>query len=441
MGSLLSRIAWRLLVIGVTLAAGLFVLGWVGVGQAHTGAAPQVTSAPPPPSTGPIPVQLDGTRSEAKGNDLGYGAGDDAAGSRQAAFCNPLDVSCLAQAALSAILTPVTQTLTAFCDAVLGNIAAALSGPASPSAMRVATSPTISPSSNAPVGQGQGAGAAAALSFNFLTQTPLCFSTLYSPCAPTALDGAIAPLSAWTQMVAFSALSLLLVVSGLGISLGQQAGWRVQGVAELLPRLVLTFLAAWMAPAIVQVAIDLNNLLCQGALQTTPIGTLATQIGNLANPAVPTSNLLVLLFLLAATVMAILLIGQMALRLAFVALLGALAPLGLFCFGLPLTSGWGRLWTQQFSLAVFLQFVQVAALALGGALLVALSAPTTALFAGVPDATPIVESLLLIMLFYLAFRLPAMMQASALRHAVTEVNQATVQILEGAGEALALLVA
>jgi hypothetical protein len=356
---------------------------------------------------------------------------------KQAVTCNPLDVTCLAQAALSALLAPVTQTLTAFCDTVLKNVATAFSTPATASISVRTSAPVISIQGNTPAGQGQ----AAAISFNFLTQTPLCFSTVYSSCAPSALDGAIAPFTGWTQAVATSALALLLVVGGLGISLGQQAGWRVQGVSQLIPRLALTALAAWIAPSIVQVCIDLNNLLCQGALQTAQIGTLATQIGNLADPGIPSTNLLVLLFLVAVTVMAILLIGQMGLRLAFVALLGGLASLGLLCFGLPLTSGWGRLWMQQFSLAVFVQFLQVATLALGGALLVALSSPTATLFAGIVDATPIVQSILLIMLFYLAVRLPTMISTYAARHVTNEVTNATMQTLEGAGELLALLVA
>lgn len=357
---------------------------------------------------------------------------------KQVVTCNPLDVTCLSQAALTALLAPVTQTLTAFCDTVLKNVATALSTPATTSTARI-PAPVISIQGNTPTGQGQGQ--AAAISFNFLTQTPLCFSTVYSSCAPSALDGAIAPFTGWTQAVATSALALLLVVGALGISLGQQAGWRVQGVSQLIPRLALTALAAWIAPSIVQVCIDLNNLLCQGALQTAQVGTLATQIGNLADPGVPSANLLVLLFLVAVTVMAILLIGQMGLRLAFVALLGGLASLGLLCFGLPLTSGWGRLWMQQFSLAVFVQFLQVATLSLGGALLVALSAPTATLFAGITDATPIVQSILLIMLFYLAVRLPTMISTYAARHVTHEVTNATMQTLEGAGELLALLVA
>src|SRR5579875_2956979 len=409
----------RVLLLSVTLVAGLLVLGLspaallagkTALSQPQEGAMPSSSAL----SHRAPAINLAGT------GESGYGAGDALAGQRVAS-CSPLDTPCLAQAALSAILTPAMENLTTFSQTLLTNVAT-----------------TLRSASGPPTGQGQGHGATAPLSFNFLTQTPLCFSTLYSACTPSALDGAIAPLTAWTQTVAASALSLLLVIGGLGISLGQQAGWRVQGGAELLPRLVLTALAAWMAPSIVQVAIDLNNLLCQGALQVAHIETLATQVGNLTN-STGTSNLLVLLFLLAATVMAILLIGQMGLRLAFVALLGALAPLGLFCFGLPLTSGWGRLWMQQFSLAVFVQFVQVAALALGGALLVALSAPTTALFANVQDATPIVESILLVMLLYLAMRIPTMLSTYAARHVTREGSAATMETLEGAGALLTML--
>src|SRR5579883_2698935 len=371
MHSLRIPIVRRLLLLAVTLFAALLVLGLSPASFETPAGLSQAGQAPPSFALSHPALSMRGKLSVT--GESGYGAGDDAAGSRQAAFCNPLDTTCLAQAALSAILTPVIRTLTAFCDAVLSNVAAALSAPAPGPGSRLArvgqrsvTTPmaqTQIQTQTQVQGQGQGPTTAAPgpLSFNFLTQTPLCFSTLYSPCAPSALDGAIAPFSGWTRAVAFAALALLLALGGFGLSLGQQAGWRVQGVSQLIPRLVLTALAAWMAPSIVQVGIDLNNLLCQGALQVAQIGILATQIRNLANPANPTSNLLVLLFLLAATVMALLLIGQMALRLAFVALLGALAPLGLFCFGLPLTSGWGRLWMQQFSLAVFVQFVPGAA--------------------------------------------------------------------------------
>jgi hypothetical protein len=423
MHAVLTRIVGRVLWLAVTLCAGLLVLGLSPAAHLSGGktplSLPQEVSSMPSSSVllfdrAPA-INLAGT------GESGYGAGDTLTSAetlengQRTTSCSPLDTPCLAQAALSAILAPMVQNLTTFCDTLLTNVASALMS----------------------VGQGQGHGAAP-LSFNFLTQTPLCFSTLYSACAPSALDGAIAPFTHWAQTVAASALALLLVIGGIGISLGQQAGWRVQGVAELLPRLVLTFLAAGLAPSIVQVAIDLNNLLCQGALQVAHIETLASQVGNLTN-STGTSNLLVLLFLLAATVMAILLIGQMGLRLAFVALLGALAPLGLFCFGLPLTSGWGRLWMQQFSLAVFVQFVQVAALALGGALLIALSAPTTALFANVQDATPIVESILLVMLLYLALRIPTMLSTYATPHVTREVSAATMETLEGVGALLSML--
>jgi hypothetical protein len=419
MHAVLTRIVQRILLLAVTLCTGLVLLAWSPASLdasgrlVHPGGGPRVVlsqSAPRMLSVSSVPLR----------GASGFGAGDAAGAAQRAASCSPLDTPCLAQAALSAILMPVVENLTTFCETLLTNVATALT-------------PTAGP----PVGQGNGT---APLSFNFLTQTPLCFSTLYSTCAPSALDGAIAPLDHWTQTVAASALALLLVVGGLAISLGQQVGWRVQGVSQLIPRLVLTALAAWMAGAIVQVAIDLNNLLCQGALQVAHIETLAAQIDTLTSPTTPTGNPpLVLFFLLAATVMALLLIGQMALRLAWVSLLGALAPLGLLCFGLPLTSGWGRLWMQQFSLAVFVQFLQVATLSLGGALLVALSAPTTTLFAGVTDATPIVESLLLIMLLYLALRIPTMLVGYAASHVTREVSATTMETLEGVGALLTML--
>jgi hypothetical protein len=431
MRSLLCQIVRRILFIGASLAVGLFVLGFAWPANSGVSQLQLMTSSPLLASTWQTPVHPDGTLPGTKGNDVGYGAGDSAVSSSQASICNPLDVACLAQAALTAILTPVTQTLTTFCDTVLKNVAAVLASPASASAS------VMTATANGTTGKSNSVQAASG-SLNFLTQTPLCFSMVYSACTPTALDATIATFTGWTQVVASSVLTFMVVVGGFSIIIGQQMGLRVQGVSQLIPRIALTSLAAWVSPSIVQAFIDLNNLLCQGALQAAQISGLAAQISNLANPS---ANLLVLLFLVAVTLMAILLIGQMALRLAFVTLLGALGPLGLLCFALPQTLGWGRLWMQQFSLAVFIQFVQVAALALGGALLVALSTPTAALFAGVPDATPIVGSFLLIMLFYLAFRLPTMIQASALRHAVAEVNHATVQTIEGAGELLALLVA
>ncbi len=458
--SLLLRL-WHLLLFSSMLAVGLLIIGgptFFSLGHSNIDVfqLPVGRLSAPVPSTlslvslhendsvvsSTVALVATGTRNTLN-NERGAGAGDSFVSTMQQnqkslAGCLPLDMTCLTQAAFSAILTPITQTITAFCDAVLQNIAHALAPSvvsASPPAQGIgAVKPALGR-------QGLGAGQGATLSFNFLTQTPLCFSTTYSTCAPSAFDATVAPLTRWAQMVVASALALLLVVGGFCIIIGQQVGWSVQGVAQLLPRVALCALAAFIAPSIVQVFIDLNNLLCQGVLQAAQITSLATIINMLSNPLNGGGGGIELLFLLAVVIVALLFIGQMALRLAFVTLLGALAPLGLLCFALPFTQGWGRLWMQQLSLTIFVQFLQVTTLALGGALLAALSAPTTTLFIGVPNATPIVESILLLMLFYLAFRLPTMLPAYAARHVTSDANNATMQTLEGAGELLALLVA
>jgi cellulose synthase/poly-beta-1,6-N-acetylglucosamine synthase-like glycosyltransferase len=59
----------------------------------------------------------------------------------------------------------------------------------------------------------------------------------------------------------------------------------------------------------------------------------------------------------------------MLVRLALLFLLIVLAPLGMLCFGLPQTQGYGRLWTSTFAVTLFVQFFQVVTLALGGMLI------------------------------------------------------------------------
>ena len=412
----------RMALVGLFLATGLLVVG-------HPPTQPPEPR--PPVQAAPAPAPSNGATS-------GYGAGATAATSLHSAApalaeegavpadCGITNIPGCAQAALSAILAPITQTILVFCDAVLKNLAAALTAPATATAL--------------PPAHGGDAAVSAQTSFNFLTQTPLCFSTVYSACRATQVDGAIATVTGWTQLVVSWALVFLIVVGGLTFMLGTQMGMRVHGVAELIPRVALTFLAAWMAPAIVQAFIDLDNLLCQGVLQAAQISGFASNLAQLA--ASPTfASFLSLLFLIMASVMVVLLIGQMALRLGFVALLGGLAPLGLFCFALPQTLGWGKLWMQQFSMAVFIQFVQVAALALGGSLMAALAVPTTTLFGGVPDAATIVGSILLTMMLYLTFKLPTMIQSYAGRYVTTDINRATMQTLEGVGELVAAVAA
>lgn len=85
-----------------------------------------------------------------------------------------------------------------------------------------------------------------------------------------------------------------------------------------------------------------------------------------------------------------------------------LAPLGLFCFGLPQTQTYGRLWAANFALTVFVQFFQVVTLALGGMLATYVSA--TGFFGWGQDMTSLFVSIAVI---YLVLRIPSMVRTSA----------------------------
>ena len=399
------RILTRVLLVGAFLATGLFVLG-------HGMSA----------STPPAALHTPAGQALPQAQGPGLGAGEAAAAPARAAIpagCGIFDVTCLAQEALAAILAPVTSTLTTFISSVLTNLAHALSP--SHAGARAAVYPADS------------------ASLNFLTQTPLCFVSFLTGCnTQDPLDVTLGQFVTWAQSVAGAALAFVVVIGGFNLLLGRQMGMRVHDLSELLPRVILTYLSAVSAPLIVQAFIVFNNLLCQSALQVLNLGSFIGLLSGLASPN-PAGNWLALLFVIAVAVMAVLLIGQMAFRLALVALLGCLSPIGFLCFALPQTLSWGRLWLGQFSLAVFIQFVQVAALALGGALLAALATQTASFFVGIPDGTTIVAAILLIVLFYLAFRLPTMIQAYAGRYVTNDLNRATVETLAGAGELLAAL--
>ena len=394
------RILTRVLLVGAFLATGLFVLG-------HGMSA----------STPPAALHTPAGQALPQAQGPGLGAGEAAAAPARAAIpagCGIFDVTCLAQEALAAILAPVTSTLTTFISSVLTNLAHALSP--SHAGARAAVYPADS------------------ASLNFLTQTPLCFVSFLTGCnTQDPLDVTLGQFVTWAQSVAGAALAFVVVIGGFNLLLGRQMGMRVHDLSELIPRVILTYLAAVFAPLIVQAFISFNNLLCLSALATVNLGGFTGMLSALAAPAAP-FNWLALLFVIAAVVMAVLLLGQMAFRLALVALLGCLAPIGLLCFALPQTLSWGRLWLQQFSLAVFIQLVQVVALALGGMLLAALATATASFFGGVTDGTAIVQALLLIVLFYLAFRLPTMIQAYSGRYVTNDLNRATVETLEGVGQ-------
>lgn len=335
----------------------------------------------------------------------GLGAGGVASAPKRAqqeahpAGCGWLDVTCWATSALTAILLEGANPLQQFDQGVVGGFGQSLEAN------------------------------------NFLTQTPLCVSTLFGCDLTQPIDVTLRTFIAWSQLVASAALGLIVVIGGFNIMLGRQMGMNVHDLSALIPRVILTFLAAWVAPMIVQAFIELNNALCRGVFALLTTSVFATLLNSLVQTGF-SDGWLVFVFLVILSLMALLLAGQMLFRLAFCTFLAGLAPIGFLCFALPQTLGWGRLWLRNFSVTIFVQFLQVAMLAVGGSMLSAIVALAAPVFGSLQNANLILEIVLSIILLYLTIRLPGMLLGWALRTTADQVGTATMASVGEAAQAV-----
>ena len=271
---------------------------------------------------------------------------------------------------------------------------------------------------------------------DFVTQTPLCLSNFLG-CDPSPpLDQTLLTFLGWGQTVAEAALAFIIVIGGFNLMLGRQMGTSVYDLSEFIPRVVLTFLAAIVSPLIIQAFISLNNVLCQGVMSLFTFTALTNILVNLLSTGF-SDGWIIFLFLVVVGIMLLLLIGQMLARLAFAAFLSALGPLGLLCFALPQTLFWGRLWLRQFSLTIFVQFLQIAMLCLGGALLSDIVKLASPLFANVNDAQVMLEAMLATALLWLTLRLPGMVREWAMRGVSDRAGQAATGAVSGAASYVA----
>jgi hypothetical protein len=264
---------------------------------------------------------------------------------------------------------------------------------------------------------------------NVITYTPICVFNL-NGCqvgGTQSLDGALLTFMQWASFtVDAAALVVMLIIIGYNVMLGNQLGLSVFGVAESIPRVALAFLAAALSPMIVQVFIDLGNALCLGALETGMYGSLTAIIIGLIGTGF-TDGFLIWLFIVVLLLMNLLVAWQMIVRLAFLAFLCAVAPLGLLCLALPQTLAWGRLWLSNFTITVFVQFLQVALLALGGMMASSIIALSATLFGNLPTGRIILTIMLTIALFMLVLRLPGMLRTWALSGVSNQAGQAIPQ--------------
>ncbi len=189
---------------------------------------------------------------------------------------------------------------------------------------------------------------------NFITQTPPSL---------TYQNDDIRGLYGTMRGAANAALALITTVGALNGLLRPHFGLRYHSLSAFVPRLLVGALLVNTALWWVQFAIDVNNALAASIGHATPPNWNSL---NGAHQAL-TDIVLGLVYV----VVGLLLLLQMLMRLAWIDVLLVVSPLAAACWVLPQTQGWAQSWNEQFTGAVFTQFVQVVALKLGGMLLVA----------------------------------------------------------------------
>ena len=269
-----------------------------------------------------------------------------------------------------------------------------------------------------------------ATSFGFMFSTPSALT--YGPDATV-----INHLQTWMQMLTDSALTLFLIIGGYRAMFGEYKSFR-----EFLPKLLVAAVVANFCHPILDQLIELCNAVCTGIL-----GALATAgLGNMTFPlAIPNwidaPSYLMVVYLI-ELVCAVLLCGQMLLRIAFLCVLLVLAPAGLFlCFGagyvFPGARPWGTLWAQAFVATLIAQPIQLLCLGVGAALIGSF---------GESSGSPI-SILVGIAALFLAWKIPDLLLSSVIRSRIlssdsaSEMTQNVVNVVQTGAEMAALIAA
>ena len=164
---------------------------------------------------------------------------------------------------------------------------------------------------------------------------------------------------------------LIVLVSGYLVLFGDMFADGYQYARTVIPQILLALFAAHASLLICRMLIDLANGLTE---RFAVAGEIAfVEIIMMRDPADLGKALLILFYVVVLLIFIVQMIG----RLALVNLLIILSPFGLVCWALPQTRAWGQWWMQLFVATVFVQFVQVSALALGTILLAAIGGGNT----------------------------------------------------------------
>ncbi len=236
-------------------------------------------------------------------------------------LCNPFDTNCFASGVASWIATNIQNALQPIADLILKN-----------------------PS-------------------NIISQTPILQG-----------DSQDTPLLAMNNLfigVVDTALAFLLLIGAYNVMIGHHLAMQHTSLTEFLPRALLVVCAVHFNQFFLANFINLENELALAVVHTVGLAMLTNILAGIFTN--PFTGLLTFILEVVLGIMTILLLLQMIVRLALVAVCVATAPLGLGCLMLPQSLRWGRLWLTLFASSVMVQFIQIAALGLGGVFITAIA--------------------------------------------------------------------
>ncbi len=232
-----------------------------------------------------------------------------------------------------------------------------------------------------------------------------------TPTAVTTQNQAVMAFFLDMRDIADAALTLIVLIAGYNLMAGTQVGMRATEAREILPRLLGGALGANLAFWLIGQAVDGTNLFMH-AVAGAPYAFFIPSLSQLSAGV----NVWFILFfgalgIIVYEIFCVLLIFQVFTRLALLDFLIVIAPLAIICGILPQTRRAAEWWLGLLCVTLIVQPLQLLMVAMG--LTLAANLNTGEGFWGL--ATVLLQIGLLIATFYLALRLPALLNYGLFR--------------------------
>lgn len=216
----------------------------------------------------------------------------------------------------------------------------------------------------------------------------------------------------WSASQVIANTCFVLMVSAAGVLL--MAGQSLPGQLapkELLPRLVLAFLAVNLSLTFIGYGIAFANGLAQAFLAAGPgkidAGVVADTLGAGIVVNAVTGGVFLPMVALAVIVLALIVAFIHIVRLAITMVLIAAAPLALMFHALPMTDGLARLWWRGITGVLAIQVCQSLVLVTAFQLLFSEVTDSSGSIVGAPSKTDLTDLLVALALLWVLIRIPA----------------------------------